>query len=343
MPSDKYSAHFRTQSTSGSPASYPAPQWKTELKDQSWPWGVTKPKSPHCTLQFTVPNDLAAPVLLYYRLTNFYQNHRRYVKSFDDDQLAGKAVPNATIQTSPCDPLRLSSEGKAYYPCGLIANSVFNDTFDSPVMMMGSGSSSSSSSNTTTIYPMTANDIAWPSDQALFKKTSYTADQIAPPPNWHERYPQGYTPANLPDLSQLQSLQVWMRTAGLPTFSKLALRNDDPSTPMRAGTYRLAIFDNFPATKYGGTKSVVLSTRTVMGGRNAFLGIAYVVVGALLLCLGVLFTLAHLVRPRKLGDHSYLTWSQERVGGGAGAGAGTGTGAGSGGENGATTTTGAQR
>ena len=35
-----------------------------------------------------------------------------------------------------------------------------------------------------------------------------------------------------------------------------------------------------------------------MGGRNPFLGIAYVVVGGLCVVLGVLFTVAHLVRPR---------------------------------------------
>ena len=34
---------------------------------------------------------------------------------------------------------------------------------------------------------------------------------------------------------------VWMRTAGLPTFSKLYQRNDDE--PMRQGTYRVTISD----------------------------------------------------------------------------------------------------
>lgn len=35
-----------------------------------------------------------------------------------------------------------------------------------------------------------------------------------------------------------------------------------------------------------------------MGGKNSFMGIAYVVVGGICVVLGVLFTLAHLVRPR---------------------------------------------
>jgi hypothetical protein len=35
-----------------------------------------------------------------------------------------------------------------------------------------------------------------------------------------------------------------------------------------------------------------------MGGRNPFLGIAYIVVGGLCIVLGVLFLVARLVRPR---------------------------------------------
>ena len=55
---------------------------------------------------------------------------------------------------------------------------------------------------------------------------------------------------------------------------------------------------DFPVKVYGGTKSILISTRTIMGGKNPFLGIAYVVVGGLCIVLGVVFTIAHLVKPR---------------------------------------------
>jgi hypothetical protein len=51
-------------------------------------------------------------------------------------------------------------------------------------------------------------------------------------------------------------------------------------------------------TEYGGTKTLVLSTRTVIGGQNNFLGIAYVVVAGLCILLGALFTARHLIKPR---------------------------------------------
>jgi|ERR1700737_1662839 len=153
---------------------------------------------------------------------------------------------------------------------------------------------------------MTTDTIAWSSDSARFGKTTYTPDQVEPPPNWAFRFPNGYNTANFPDLSTDYPFQVWMRTAGLPTFSKLALRNADQT--MRAGTYQIDINLStswcsssnldFPVTEYGGTKTLVLSTRTVIGGQNNFLGIAYVVVAGLCILLGAIFTARHLIKPR---------------------------------------------
>jgi hypothetical protein len=144
----------------------------------------------------------------------------------------------------------------------------------------------------------------------LIQQTKYQPWQVVPPPNWHNRYPNGYTNDTIPNLNEDEAFMVWLRTAGLPTFSKLARRND--TTAMASGTYQLNIDDYFPVTEYGGTKSILISTRTVMGGKNPFMGIAYVVVGGVCVILGAVFTVAHLVRPRKLGDHTYLTWNNEQ-------------------------------
>ena len=259
-----------------------------------------------CSLQFNIPDNLKPPVLFYYRLTNFYQNHRRYVKSLDSDQLKGAAISNNSL--GACTPLDTDHDGKPYWPCGLIANSIFNDSFSNPVQL---NVRDSSALNAT--YNMTEKGIAWNSDKALYARTKYELKGITPPPNWYLRYQDGYTSDNLPDLENDEAFQVWMRTAGLPNFSKLAKRNDNET--MQCGMYQVDIQNSmlyvptflshtesrnldFPVDVYGGTKSIVISTRTVMGGKNPFLGIAYVAVGGICIVLGTLFTVTHLFKPR---------------------------------------------
>ncbi|KAK2624924.1 hypothetical protein QTJ16_005293 [Diplocarpon rosae] len=261
-----------------------------------------------CTINFTIPNEMKPPVLFYYKLTNFYQNHRRYAKSFSTDQLSGKAVSASSIDGSDCTPLTvetINGTKKPYYPCGLAANSVFNDTFYSPVLLNVPGSNTDNET-----YEMAQTGISWKSDRELYEETKYNWDDVLVPPNWIERYPNGYSDAWHPKLKEDEPFQVWMRLAGLPTFSKLAQRND--SAIMKAGTYTVDIDHHFNVTEYGGTKSIIISTRTVMGGKNPFLGIAYVVVGGICIVLGTLFTVTHLIKPRKLGDHTYLSWNNEQ-------------------------------
>jgi len=244
-----------------------------------------------CTIEFTIPNEMKAPVLMYYRLTNFYQNHRRYVISLDEKQLKGEARSYEDLDGSnDCAPLAGAS-GVPYYPCGLVANSMFNDSFTSPVRVQVGG-------NPPEEYFMTTKGIAWDADKKLYKKTRYRPDQVIPPRNWAKRFPAGYTEKSMPDIHQWEEFQVWMRTAGLPTFSKLARRNDTLAMP--AGKYRVKITYNFEVMSFTGTKSIMLSTRTVMGGRNPFLGIAYVVVTGLCVVLGTLFTARHFWKPRYL-------------------------------------------
>jgi hypothetical protein len=185
-----------------------------------------------CRLSFKIPESIGPPVYMYYRLTNFYQNHRRYVKSLDIDQLKGKAVPNKTIDGGSCDPLKLDASGKAYYPCGLIANSMFNDTIKSPELL------NDGNEDDPVVYFMTNKGIAWDSDKELMKTTQYKPGEVVPPPNWQARYPDNYT-NGIPDLHEDEELMVWMRTAALPNFSKLSRRND--TTAMAPGIYQLDI------------------------------------------------------------------------------------------------------
>ena len=91
-------------------------------------------------------------------------------------------------------------------------------------------------------YNMTNKGIAWSSDAALYNPTKYHVENILPPPNWVLRYPHGYTSDNVPNLKEDEGFQVWMRTAGLPNFSKLAKRNDNET--MQCSIYRVDIDDS---------------------------------------------------------------------------------------------------
>src|SRR5438045_8073410 len=104
MPDGLVQSHFKSLPLNG-------PTWQRSRTNVSY--GPIQVETDVCSLFFEIPNNMNPPVLLYYRLTNFYQNHRRYVKSLDTDQLKGKFVSNSTIATGSCDPLRLNSEGKA--------------------------------------------------------------------------------------------------------------------------------------------------------------------------------------------------------------------------------------
>ena len=67
----------------------------------------------------------------YYGLSNFYQNHRRYVKSRSDSQLLGdlrKGLEDCAPYTTADYKNASGSLVKdvPYAPCGAIANSFFN-------------------------------------------------------------------------------------------------------------------------------------------------------------------------------------------------------------------------
>ncbi|KAG5645037.1 hypothetical protein DXG03_007216 [Asterophora parasitica] len=290
IPQHKFSYHLRSSDHDAAPT---IPRYA--FLDNSANDSVTDVSARRqCIVEFDVPADLPPTVLFYYKLTNFFQNHRRYVKSLSSDQLKGKFVSPKDLDNSDCKPLA-TIDNIPVYPCGLIANSLFNDTFSSPVLLNPSGGSAEPQ-----VYDFTSAGIAWPGEAKKYvaaPNSQYNNTGIVPPPNWRLRFPNGYTDDQPPpDLRADEHFQNWMRTAGLPTFSKLYGRND--TATMKKGTYRVIIGLNFPVLPYKGTKSFVISTVSWIGGKNPFLGWAYVAAAAVFVLLAILGTIRHLVKPR---------------------------------------------
>jgi len=88
-------------------------------------------------------------------------------------------------------------------------------------------------------YNFTDVGITWPNEAKKYKTAGYASpSDVSPPPNWAAKYPNGYT--EFPDLAADEHFQVWMRTAGLPTFRKLFFRNDVET--MAQGRYRINVY-----------------------------------------------------------------------------------------------------
>ncbi|KAI9006953.1 ligand-effect modulator 3 family [Hyaloraphidium curvatum] len=312
------------------------------------------PDTQICRIQWRQDQTIPSSVLLYYRLTNFYQNHRRYVKSYDPNQLQGAKIESASGTNVNCAPLQGPGGNPQYYPCGLIANSMFSDSIGSPRLV--STTDANYQAFVGQQFTFSQNGIAWPSDASKYQTSQWFTDwspsipatsvggatwiqqNLLPPPAWITGFAwagwaNGYdvtrgpvqfgssvdnvtNSGGYPDLDTWERLQVWMRVAGLPTFRKLWGRNDAQTMP--SGTWEIDIGFHFNVAQFGGTKAIVISNVSVIGGKNPFLGIAYMVVGALCWVLGISFLIRHMVKPRKLGDHSYLSWNQTQAPGAPG-------------------------
>ncbi|XP_061350439.1 putative ALA-interacting subunit 2 isoform X3 [Gastrolobium bilobum] len=229
---------------------------------------------------------MRAPIYIYYQLDNYYQNHRRYVKSRSDLQLLHGLGYNGT---SSCKPLQ-SSDNLPIVPCGLIAWSLFNDTYQ-----FSRGPSE---------LKINRKNIAWKSDRNhKFGKHVY-------PFNFQNGtlIGGGNLDASIP-LSDQEDLIVWMRTAALPSFRKLYGRIEEDLDADDVIVVHLK--NNYNTYSFGGKKKLVLSTSNWLGGKNDFLGVANLFVGTFCLLISIIFLLLHVKTPRPYADTTYLSWNRK--------------------------------
>mmetsp|Transcript_30278 Transcript_30278/g.75154 ORF Transcript_30278/g.75154 Transcript_30278/m.75154 type:complete len:332 (-) Transcript_30278:92-1087(-) len=241
-----------------------------------------------CTLSITVPERMKAPVYVYYELDNFYQNHRRYVKSRSDPQLAGGDTADSFCEPQLNKASGVEGEGEVKVnPCGLIAWTFFNDSYafsvdGAPVAVSERG-------------------IAWPSD-VEHKFGAYKPSHFNDVPATRGG---GVITGNVQDD---EHFIVWMRTAALSNFRKLWGKIE---TDIEAGTViTIQVANRYNTYKFDGAKHIVLSTTSWLGGKNDFLGIAYLAIGCLCVAFGLVFVYFTFYPPRRQGDVANLSWNK---------------------------------
>ncbi|NXS85701.1 CC50C protein, partial [Erpornis zantholeuca] len=263
----------------------------SKLRENSSNWN----KECHCSINFTLKEDILGDVFMYYGLQNFYQNHRRYVMSRSDAQLLGRKV---NIQRSSCAPFSTYRNGTPMAPCGAIANSMFNDTID---LFYNHNSS-------VIQVPLLKTGNSWWTDKNVkFRNPeSYNLSSAfagtARPPYWQK-------PVYLLDEKDERNngyvnddFIIWMRVSAFATFRNLyrrVRRIQHFAEGLPAGNYTFHISYNFPVTRFKGRKHVILSTVVWSGGSNPFLGIAYLVSGTAATLTGFVITGIHLKLRKK--------------------------------------------
>ncbi|KAM0066782.1 putative CDC50/LEM3 family protein [Helianthus debilis subsp. tardiflorus] len=213
-----------------------------------------------------------------------------YVKSRSDKQLRSAAYESSTKECEPEARFNKSGDPVPIVPCGLIAWSLFNDTYNLI--------------KKDKVLNINKKGIAWKSDTKVkfgsnvYPKNFQSNDLIG----------GGKLNESIP-LSKQEDLIVWMRTAALPTFRKLYGKIN---TSLEAhDTITVVLENNYNTYSFGGQKKLVLSTTSWIGGKNDFLGIAYLTVGGICLFMALNFILLYVFKPRPLGDPSYLSWNRK--------------------------------
>ena len=216
-----------------------------------------------CDLPLSIPETMKKPIMIYYQINDLRQNHRFYMENKSDKQLKGEEVSKEDLEKSnDCEGALYNKdfslnaqrypEDEVAFPCGLIAKSFFRDNF--------------------TLWQMSGKEINVTTEEITYKKDRDDLSNVGMKDNqWLDVTDEHFI--------------IWKRIAPFESPRKLwgKIEGDDINS---GSTVTVTIDDN---TYFNFEKYIILSTRNVFGGKSSFLGILYIVFGAVCLISAVIF------------------------------------------------------
>ena len=216
-----------------------------------------------CDFPLSIPETMKKPIMIYYQINDLRQNHRFYMENKSDKQLKGEEVSKEDLEKSnDCEGALYNKdfslnaqrypEDEVAFPCGLIAKSFFRDNF--------------------TLWQTSGKEINVTTEEITYKKDRDDLSNVGMKDNqWLDVTDEHFI--------------IWKRIAPFESPRKLwgKIEGDDINS---GSTVTVTIDDN---SYFNFEKYIILSTRNVFGGKSSFLGILYIVFGAVCLISAVIF------------------------------------------------------
>lgn len=237
----------------------------------------------NCIVNFRINNEIKGNFVLLYKLSSYFQNHRRIYESLSYDQLRGKFLDYSKL--SACSPRISSGSSKdvkdLYAPCGIRALSFFNDSY---YWLNHS-------------LEFTEKNIALNSDLRFFKSLNSGYDNSI-------RFLKDYY--NFPDENMNEHFLVWMRSAAMPKFVKVYAKCINCT--MYPGNYSVLIRMSYPKSVYSGPRHLVLIQTSSFGSSSYIISVSYLTFGGFSILMATGFLIQMILCPRQFGDLS-LIWT----------------------------------
>ena len=226
-------------------------------------------KNEKCDFPLSIPETMKKPIMIYYQIDGLRQNHRFYMENKSDKQLKGEEVSKEDLEKSnDCEGSLYNKdfsflnnpekypEDDVAFPCGLIAKSFFRDNF--------------------TLWRMSGKEINVTNEEITYKKDRDDLSNVGMKDNqWLDVTDEHFI--------------IWKRIAPFESPRKLwgKIEGDD----INSGSIVTVTIDD--KSYYNFEKYIILSTRNVFGGKSSFLGILYIVFGAVCLMSAVIFIIVY--------------------------------------------------